>query len=95
VTVRWQLSPGARLRLIPGGAVVTMRTGEFTIQVTVTVTVTVTAPSEPALAVGLAEVSAGFGRTVRAPVLTCDLHPELPVRISTVWRRSEPRQESR
>ena len=91
VTVRWQLSPGARLRLIPGGAVVTMRTGEFTIQVTVTVT----APSEPALAVGLAEVSAGFGRTVRAPVLTCDLHPELPVRISTVWRRSEPRQESR
>jgi uncharacterized heparinase superfamily protein len=88
VVVRWHLAPGARLRLIPGGAVVTTRTGQFT--VTVTVTANVTAASEPALTTALAEVSTGFDGTVQAPVLTCDLHPELPVRISTLWRRAEP-----
>jgi uncharacterized heparinase superfamily protein len=87
VVVRWQLAPGARLRLIPGGAVVTTSAGRFTVSVTAAVA--------PSLTVALAEVGTGFCRTVGAPVLTCDVRPELPVRISTVWRRSDPRQESR
>jgi uncharacterized heparinase superfamily protein len=86
VTVRWHLAPGVGLRLVPGGAVVTTAAGE--------IGVTVTATSEPALTAATAQVSAGFGRTVTAPVLACTLHPQLPVRISTVWRRAEPRQES-
>ena len=39
----------------------------------------------------MAEVGAGFGKTVPAPVLTCVLQSELPVRISTAWRQSNPR----
>jgi uncharacterized heparinase superfamily protein len=86
VTVRWHLAPGARLRLVPGGAVVTMAAGE--------IGVTVTATSELAMTAATAQVSVGFGRTVAAPVLACALHLELPVRISTIWRRAEPQQES-
>jgi uncharacterized heparinase superfamily protein len=86
VTVRWHLAPGTGLRLVPGGAVVTTAVGE--------IGVTVTATSEPTLTAATAQVSAGFGRNVTAPVLACTLHPELPVRISTAWRRAEPRQES-
>jgi uncharacterized heparinase superfamily protein len=88
VTVRWHLAPGASLRLVPGGAAVTIAAGE------ISVTVTVTASSELALMATTAQVSAGFGKTVTAPVLVCILQPELPARISTVWRRSEPRQEA-
>jgi uncharacterized heparinase superfamily protein len=87
VVVRWHLAPGSRLRLIPGGAVVSAKAGQFT------VTVTATAATEPALTAAVAEVSTGFGSTVAAPVLACTLRPELPVRISTVWRRNEPRRE--
>jgi uncharacterized heparinase superfamily protein len=86
VTVRWHLAPGTGLRLLPGGAVVTTAVGE--------IGVTVTATSEPTLTAATAQVSAGFGRNVTAPVLACTLHPELPVRICTAWRRAEPRQES-
>jgi len=87
VVLRWHLAPGSQLRLIPGGAVVSAKAGQFT------VTVTATAAREPALTVAVAEVSTGFGSTVAAPVLACALRPELPVRISTVWRRDEPRRE--
>jgi hypothetical protein len=45
------------------------------------------------MTVATAEVSAGFDATVSVPVLTCNLHPKLPAAISTVWRRTEPRQE--
>ena len=86
VTVRWHLAPGARLRLVPGGAAVATPAGE--------IGVTVTATSEPAMTVATAQVSRGFGSTVTAPVLACTLHLELPVRISTVWRRAEPLQET-
>jgi hypothetical protein len=41
-----------------------------------------------------APVSVGFGRTVAVPVLACALQLELPVRISTAWRRAEPLQEA-
>ena len=76
----------AQLRLIPGGAVVTTAVGELT--------VTVIATEQPVLTSALAEVAAGFHRTAAAPVLTCTLHLELPVRISTVWRRAEPPEET-
>jgi hypothetical protein len=42
----------------------------------------------------MAQVGVGFGSTVAAPVLACALHLELPVRISTIWRRAESQQES-
>jgi hypothetical protein len=87
VVVRWHLAPGTRLRLVPGGAVVATPGGEFT------VTVTADTADAPVITAAQAEVSAGFSSTVTAPVLACALHPELPVRISTVWRRSQPTQE--
>jgi uncharacterized heparinase superfamily protein len=86
ITVRWHLAPGTGLRLVPGGAVVTSAAGE--------ICVTVTASTEPAMTAATAQVGVGFGRTVPAPVLACTVHPALPVRISTTWRRAEPRQES-
>ena len=86
ITLRWHLLPGAGLRMIPGGAVVTTAAGE--------IGVAVTASCEQVLTCGTAPVSAGFGNTVQAPVLTCTLHCELPVRISTAWRRAEARKES-
>jgi uncharacterized heparinase superfamily protein len=85
VTVRWHLAPGTGVRLVPGGAVVTIGAGE--------ISVTVAASSEATITVATAEVSTGFGATVSAPVLACSLHPMLPAAISTVWRRAEPRQE--
>ena len=85
VAVRWHLAPGTGLRLVPGGAVASTAAGELAI--------TVTATSELTVLSGTAPVSAGFGRTEPAPVLACTLYPELPARVSTVWRRAEPRQE--
>jgi uncharacterized heparinase superfamily protein len=85
VTVRWHLAPGTSLRLVPGGAVASTAAGE--------IAVAVTATSELTVEAGTAQVSAGFGRTEPAPVLVCTLHPELPARVSTVWRRAEPPQE--
>jgi uncharacterized heparinase superfamily protein len=86
VTIRWHLAPDARLRLVSGGVAVATAAGE--------IGVTITATSEPTVTVATAEVSVGFGRTVTAPVLACAFHLELPVRISTVWRRAEPLQET-
>jgi uncharacterized heparinase superfamily protein len=85
VTVRWHLAPGTGVRLVPGGAVVTIGAGE--------IRVSVAASSEATITVATAEVSTGFGATVSAPVLACSLHPKLPAAISTVWRRAEPWQE--
>jgi uncharacterized heparinase superfamily protein len=86
ITVRWHLVQGTQLRLAPGGAVVTSPAGELVVAVEAT--------EEPALSVVTAPVSAGLSRTVPAPVLACTLHHELPVTISTVWRRPQPRQEA-
>jgi uncharacterized heparinase superfamily protein len=85
VTVRWHLAPGTGLQLMPGGAVVTTAAGD--------VEVTVTASSEPTVTATTAQTAIGFGATVPVPVLTCTLNPELPARVSTLWRRAEPRQE--
>jgi uncharacterized heparinase superfamily protein len=85
VTVRWHLAPGAGVRLVPGGAVVTIGAGE--------IGVTVAASSKSTVTLATAEVSAGFGATVSVPVLACTLHSKLPAAISTSWRRAESRQE--
>jgi uncharacterized heparinase superfamily protein len=85
VTVYWHLTPGAQLRLRPGGAVVTAQARELS--------VTMTTTGDPAVTLTTAQVSTGFGRTVAAPLLACTLQQELPVRISTVWRRADPGQE--
>jgi uncharacterized heparinase superfamily protein len=82
IVLRWHLAPEAQLRLVPGGAVVTTKAGDFR--------VAVTASSPPALRADRAEISVGFASTVPAPVLTCALHPKLPVQISTVWRGPIP-----
>jgi uncharacterized heparinase superfamily protein len=85
VTLRWHLPPGTGLRLASGGAVATTAAGE--------IAVAMTAPGELAVTASTAPVGTGLGATAAAPVLTCTLHQELPVRISTIWRRAEPRQE--
>lgn len=87
IVLRWHLAPGTQPRLVPGGAIVTLESGRLA------VTVTATHASESTLTSELAEVATGFASTVRAPVLTFAASLELPVRISTVWRRTEPRQE--
>jgi uncharacterized heparinase superfamily protein len=96
VVVRWHLAPGAQLRLLSDGALVTTRTGRFTVTVTAA---GAGAPGgstggRPILTAAQAEVSTGFNSIAHAPVLACALHRELPVRVSTVWRRAEPLQET-
>lgn len=95
VTVRWYLAPGTRLRLVPGGAMVggAMVGGAAVSGAADELAVAVTATNRPVLITGTSQVSCGFGRTVAVPVLACTLQAELPVRVSTVWRRAAPRQE--
>ena len=85
VVLRWHVAPGARIQLHPRGATVSTATATFD--------VTVTTAGGLALEATTAQVSAGFGHTVEAPVLVCTLHPELPARISTVWRGPKPPEE--
>jgi uncharacterized heparinase superfamily protein len=85
VVLRWHVAPGASIELNAGSATVTTAAGAFD--------VAVTAAGRPDLAVETSAVSAGYGHTVEAPVLVCTLHPELPARISTVWRGPNPPEE--
>ena len=80
VTVRWHLAPGSALRLGDGEAAVHTPGGDFRVGVT--------ASHPVALAAGHAPLATGFGRTVDAPVLVCGTQAELPVRISTAWRKA-------
>jgi uncharacterized heparinase superfamily protein len=93
VTVRWHLAPGTGLRLVPDGAVVTSAAGELDVTVTVDGEPATAPDGGTALTAATAPVSVGFGRTAAAPLLACTLTRELPVKISTVWRRAVPRQE--
>jgi uncharacterized heparinase superfamily protein len=80
VAVRWHLPPGTAVRLRPGGAAVATAAGEFRVAV---------GGSAPLfLGVESAPVAAGFLRTEPAPVLTCRLGADLPVRLTTSWRRA-------
>ena len=87
IVVRWHLAPGVRARLVPGGAILTTRAGD------IDVTVAAVPATGLSLTVDAAEVAVGFGRTIPVPVLSCAIRCELPVRITTAWRRAESRQE--
>ena len=82
IIVRWHLAPGAEARLASGGAVIIAGGHE------IGVTARSELPSASPLAVETAEASVGFGKTIQVPVLTYACHAELPVRISTTWRRA-------
>ncbi|HEY6786072.1 MAG TPA: alginate lyase family protein [Trebonia sp.] len=85
IVVRWHLAAGTHVRLVPGGAVITSRAGRLEVAITGTAGLTVTA--------GSARAAAGYGATVGVPVLAAALDTELPVRISTDWRRAAPNGE--
>jgi uncharacterized heparinase superfamily protein len=85
IALRWHLAKDALLRLVPGGAVVTVKAGDVDVEIAAT--------GEHRLAADTAEIATGFGQTFPAPVLTCVLDAELPVRISTTWRRAAPRTD--
>jgi uncharacterized heparinase superfamily protein len=88
IIVRWHLAPGAEARLASGGAVIIAGGHE------IGVTARSELPSASPLAVETAEASVGFGKTIQVPVLTYACHAELPVRISTTWRRARHLQGS-
>ena len=84
VAVRWHLAPGSAVRLGDGEAAVHTPGGGFRVGVT--------ASHPVALAAGHAPLATGFGRTADAPVLVCRIRAELPVRITTAWRRAGDHQ---
>ncbi len=77
--VRWHFAPGAVLRPVEGGAIVTTSAGEFGVSVLATAGATLTCQA------GL--VATGFDRTVEAPVLTCRIDAALPIEVSTSFGR--------
>jgi hypothetical protein len=79
VAVRWHLAPGAAVQLQAHGAMVTTPAGDFL--------VSVSAWTRLRLGVEPGMVATGFQSTTVAPVLTCRIDSELPVRVSTCWRR--------
>ena len=85
IVIRWQLAPGWVARVADGAALVMSPAGAFS---------AVVAASHPAsLTAGIRPVAAGFGSTVDAPVLSCRIDADLPVRVSTVWTRVGSRAE--
>ena len=86
VIVRWHLAPGTGLRLAGDRAFVTTAAGE--------VRADFSASGQPALVAATAQAGVGFDATTSVSVLACTLSAELPVRISTRWRRARPRLES-
>lgn len=82
VTLRWHLAPEADLRLDDQVATVRTAAGELRVTVTGRPPIVLTTESLP--------VATGFARAVAAPVLTGQVRAELPVSITTTWRRSGP-----
>ncbi len=80
IVVRWHLAPGAVAKMTQTGAKITTPAGPLAVGISATAPATVTCE--------LGEVAAGFGRTVRAAVLTCRVEAVLPVLISTSWCRA-------
>jgi len=111
ITVRWHLAPatGVLLGAEPGGspdpgeaagqAAAALRLGAGP-QIRIGVTVSASAPLS--LALESAPVAAGFARTAAAPVLICSVNADLPVQITSRWRKitdrpptSEPNESCR
>jgi len=80
VVARWHLAPGCSVRVTEAGARVETAAGP--------VDVAVTGSCSVELGSQTSAVAVGFGRTVPAPVLTCQVEAGLPVSISTSWRRA-------
>ncbi len=80
VAVRWHLPPGSGIRLRPDGAAVTAAAGDFR--------VTVAGTAAFWMGVETVPVAAGFLCTAPAPVLTCRVTADLPLRLTTSWRRA-------
>ncbi len=91
VVVRWHLPPGTELWLTRDGAEVATEAGWFAVNATAVASGSAAGAGlvgQVGLTADVAEVSTGFDRTVKVPVLTCALSSELPVRIITVWRQT-------
>ena len=80
IAVRWHLTPESAVQLQAGGAVVTTAAGVFGVQISAS------GPLRINVEAGM--VATGFQRTTVAPVLTCRIDSDLPVRVTTCWRRA-------
>lgn len=80
IVVRWHLSAGAIAEVTDRTAVITSVAGSFLM--------TVKAASAVALAVETGPVRTGSADTIEAPVLTCRMHTDLPVQVTTSWSRA-------
>jgi len=97
VTVRWYLAPGTPVwldgRLVgPAGEVTSGGTSATAVVCTganasISISFDVSASCPLRLAVESAPVAIGFSRTTTAPVLACRMNADLPVRVTTRWRR--------
>ena len=79
IVARWHLAPGCDVRITEAGAQIRTASGPLDVGISATASAAITMQT--------AEVAAGFGRTVSAPVLTCRVEGVLPVQISTSWCR--------
>jgi uncharacterized heparinase superfamily protein len=94
LVIRWHLAPGTRARLVPGGAVVTTMTGDVDVTVAASPATPASLATRLSLTVETSDAAAGFGATMPVPVLSCAVYCELPVRITTAWRRAGSVQEA-
>jgi uncharacterized heparinase superfamily protein len=80
IAIRWHLSPATTAQVTNGTALITNPAGAFL------VTFETTSPVD--LAVETRPVATGFAATADAPVLTCRVNVDLPVRFTTSWSRA-------
>lgn len=92
VEARWHLAPGSLVRAEEAPAGSTAAATQARLRVAVfagpTLEVTMSAPVPLRVTIGAAPVAAGFGVMASGPVITCQLDTELPVQVSTRWRRT-------
>jgi uncharacterized heparinase superfamily protein len=80
VVIYWHLAAGSTVLLEKRAAVVSTPAGSFRARVTVS--------DQATLAVGSRPVAVGFEQRTDALLLTCAVDADLPVRVSTAWRRA-------
>jgi len=79
IVIYWHLATGSTVRLEQDAAVIGTPAGSFRACVSTADQATLAVESRP--------VAVGFGQRTDAPVLTCRIDAELPVRVLTGWRR--------
>jgi Heparinase II/III-like protein len=80
IVIYWHLAAGSTVLLEERAAVIRTPAGSFRARVST---------SDPAtLAVGSKPVAVGFEQRTDALLLTCGIEAQLPVRVSTAWRRA-------